>query len=152
MFAAQMTLRLATAAVQLTLVVGVGMLFFDLEVVGSWATLVAFGFLGAVMFIALGYALAGVVPSQGSGLAIVLLLNFAMLFLGQIFFDLSDIEWLNRVSMAFPVTYLADAFRHVVTGIESEYQLWLNSLVLCLWALGAGVLAIRSFRLEGGQT
>ncbi len=71
--------RFVTASGQLSLLLVVGAWGFDVEVVGGWLGLSVCAALGALMLIAIGYALAGIAPSVESGLVIVLLVNFGML-------------------------------------------------------------------------
>ncbi|MPZ50656.1 MAG: hypothetical protein GEU75_15390 [Dehalococcoidia bacterium] len=148
LFMAQLVLRFIMAALQIALVLGVGMMLFDIQLVGSWAALAGVAALGAAMFISIGYAVAGVVPTAQSGQAIVLLLNFAMLFFGGLFFDNTTSPWLEWIGRIFPVTYLGDLFRTVVTGAPADNPVWVSVAVLAGWTVLATVVATRTFRFD----
>ncbi len=146
LLAAQVAVRGVIAAVQIAMLVVVASLF-GLHVHNP----VMFGLmvaLGALMFISIGYLIAGLVPGQEAGIGIVLLVNFAMLFLGQIFFDTSGVSWLKPVVAIIPASYLADSMRHLVVGVAGDRPLWLNALVMAAWTVGAIAVARKTFRLD----
>ncbi len=51
-------------------------------------------------------------------------------------------------SMLFPLTYLADALRHSMTGANAAHAMTTNVLVLVVWWIGCALLALRFFRWE----
>ena len=148
---AQLLLRFAVAALQLALLMGLGGLLFHVHIAGSWIALSLAAALGAVMLIAMGYALAGLVPSMESGLAIVMLVNFAMLFFGEVFFDLSRVPFLRPLMRAVPLSYLSDLLRHIVGGVGGLSPTWVNVLVLAGWTIVAVTIATWRFRFDMGE-
>lgn len=142
--AAQLTLRFLTGMLQLVLVLGVGMLLFGATVAGSFVALLAVAVLGTAMLLAIAYALAGIVPARAASL--VMLANFAMMFLGQIFWDVSAVWWLAPLTKLVPTTYLAESFRQVMTGAQGYHSLPVNMAIMAGITVLAVTVATRTFR------
>jgi len=143
--------RFTIAALQLALLMGLGGLLFHVHIAGSWMALSLATALGAVMLIAMGYALAGLVPSMESGLAIVMLVNFAMLFFGQVLFDLSRVPFLTPLVRAVPLSYLSDLLRQIVAGVGGLSPVWVDVLALVGWTAVAITIATWRFRFDMGE-
>ncbi len=143
--------RFTIAALQLALLMGLGGLLFHVHIAGSWIALSLATALGAVMLIAMGYALAGLVPSMESGIAIVLLVNFAMLFFGQVLFDLSRVPFLSPLVRAVPLSYLSDLLRQIVGGVGGLSAAWVDVLALVGWTAVAIAIATWRFRFDMGE-
>jgi len=147
----QLLLRFTIAALQLALLLGLGKLLFHMHIAGSWMAFSLATALGAVMLIAMGYALAGLVPSMESGLAIVMLVNFAMLFFGQVFFDVSRVPLLSPLVRAVPLSYLSDLLRQIVGGVGGLLPAWVDVLALVGWTTAAITIATWRFRFDMGE-
>jgi len=126
MVGAHVAVRLLIALIQLFTLLLLAKLWFKWPIDGGWWQLLAMLMLGALMLIALGALIAGIAPSELSGSYLVLLANFAMLGLGDIFFATKDIGFMAWVSMAMPVTYLSDAARQLVLGVSGRFPLWVD--------------------------
>lgn len=148
LLAAQVSIRFVVAALQVVIVLGIGVWFYGIQVEGAWAALIGVSLLGAVMLTAMGYMLAGVAPGQQAGMSIIMMVNFAMLIFGQIFFDLTDLVWVRPLIYAMPVTYLADAFRQVVTGMPGLLPVGVDALAMAAWTSLAVVVALKTFRFD----
>ena len=147
----QLLPRFTIALLQLALLMGLGGLLFHVHIAGSWIALCLATALGAVMLIATGYALAGLVPSMESGLVIVMLANFAMLFFGEVFFDLSRVPFLRPLVHAVPLSYLSDLLRQIVGGGGGLSPSWVDVLALVAWTTVAVTIATWRFRFDMGE-
>jgi ABC-2 type transport system permease protein len=144
----QVLLRFTIATFQLALLIGLGTWLFHVHMAGSW---VAFGLstlLGTVMLIAMGYALAGSAPSLESGMVIVMLINFGMLFFGQVFFDFSGVSFLRPFVRAVPLSYLSDLLRQIMSGIEGLSPIWIDVLALVGWTIAGVTIATWRFQFD----
>lgn len=144
----QVCLRFVIACLQLLLLIGVGTFIFHVDVVGSWLVLITSAVLGAAMLVAFGYAVAGVAPSLESGTLLILLVNFLMLFLGQIFFNLGDVPMLGAIVKCVPVTYLSDLLRQSVLGTAGLLPVWVDMAALSAWTMIGIVSALFTFRFD----
>jgi ABC-2 type transport system permease protein len=147
----QLVLRFTIGALQLALLIGLGALLFHVQIAGSWISLGLATSLGAVMLIAMGYALAGAAPSMQSGMVIVMLVNFAMLFFGQVFFDLSGVPFLRHLVQIVPLSYLSDLLRQTIVGVGGLSSPLFNVMVLLAWTIVAITIAARKFQFDMGE-
>lgn len=149
LLASQVLNRLTIGLVQTVLVLLVGMLLFNVQMVGNWGLLALVVLLGAVMFVAMGYFIASLAKTQDSVTGIAQLINFPMMFLSGLFFPLSVMpEWIKPLVSILPLTYLADALRQIMVGSPPAFALGLDVAVLVGWGLLCSVLAVRFFKWE----
>jgi ABC-2 type transport system permease protein len=151
MMASQLLLRFTVGAFQLLLLIGLGAWLFHVHIAGSWIALGLSTALGAVMLIAMGYAVAGSVPSMESGIVIVMLINFVMLFFGQVFFDFSGVPFLRPLVRAVPLTYLSDLLRQIVGGVGGLSPIWVDVLALMGWTIVVITIAAWRFQFDMGE-
>ncbi len=146
--AAHVLVRLAIAAVQLLLLLAIAVWGYGLVIQGNPLLLFLSCLLGALMLIATGFLLGGIAPSQQAGNYLVMLVNFPMLFLGNIFFDTSSFGALDWVARALPITYLSDLNRQLILGNEGRFSAMVDWLVLAVSAAVLIFFAIKSFRFS----
>lgn len=147
--AADVLLRLLIGLVQVVLLLGIGRLVFDVSIQGDWLLLAGFLALGAATFIALGFLVASISPTEEAGNAITQLVNFPMMFLSGIFFPVEIMpDWLRPIVEAMPLTYLGDALRQIMVGASAMHPLPLNAAVLAGWLVLCVILSVRLFRWE----
>ncbi|HML22679.1 MAG TPA: ABC transporter permease [Aggregatilinea sp.] len=146
----QILFRLAIAAVQLVVIMGVGALAFDVHIEArNIPGIIGIAALGSTMFITLGYFLSGLAKTEEAVQGIVQLPNFVFMFLSGIFFPVDMMpSWLRPVVDAIPLSYLADALRKLMIDAGSYYSLTTSVLILSAWLLACGVLAVRFFKWE----
>jgi ABC-2 type transport system permease protein len=102
--------------------------------------------IGAAAFCALGFAISSVIPNADASLPIVNAVILPLLFLSGIFIPLIDAPaWMTWVGRIFPIS-------HFLTGMQAGFLggpfSWGDVLVLCAWAIGGLLFAIRFFRWE----
>lgn len=142
---------------QLTLLVLVGMVFFDLTLPSTatqWWTLVWVSVLGLLACTLLGIAFS-VVPKHARGAsAIVTPIVLVLQFISGVFFVFSDLpSWLQHVAAVFPLKWLTQAMRSVfmpdaaaVVEVTGSWELGRSALVLGAWVVIGAVLALVFFR------
>jgi ABC-2 type transport system permease protein len=149
LLAAQVAHRLTIGLTQTLLIIVVGTLVFKVNLIGNVGLLALTALLGACMFVALGYLIAGLAKTQESVTGISQLINFPMMFLSGLFFPVDFMPaWIRPVVTALPLTYLADALRQIMVGATPVYALSTDLLVLAGWLVVSAVLAVRFFRWE----
>jgi ABC-2 type transport system permease protein len=144
---AQLTIRLGAALIQVGILLAVGMNILDLGV-GHWLAVIGVAILGAIMLISIGYAIAGIATNLQVGMAMVLLANFSMAFLGNVFWDPASSDFTLYLSYIIPLTYLSDMFRQVITGVQGLHPLWLDALVIVGFSLVAILFASKTFKFD----
>ena len=118
-----------------------------LTAVALAATLV----LGAACFCAIGVAVSSVVPNAEAAPALINIVFFPLLFISGVFYPMKA-GTLTRVADFFPVHHFVNAtflaFDPRVAHGPAHGFAWSDLLVMGLWAVGAGYLAVRRFRWE----
>ncbi len=147
--ASQILLRLTIALAQTVIIVGFGVIAFQVPLEGNPFALLGMVILGALTFIALGYVVAAFSRNQETASGISSLLNFPMMFLSGLFFPVELIpNFLQPVIAIIPLTYLVDAIRQIMIGTNPVYPMSVEIGVLAAWLAASLVVAIRFFKWE----
>jgi len=145
---AQVSSRLLLVLVQIFILLGIG-IYFGLQLVGPLIEVVGIGLLGALIFLAIGYAVAGWAKNEDQAAPVANLISLPMLFLSGTFFPREAMpDVLQTVTGFLPLTYLNDALRQVINDGASLSALGTDFIGLVVWALISFVLAVRLFRWE----
>ncbi|HHW11320.1 MAG TPA: ABC transporter permease [Firmicutes bacterium] len=149
LLAAEITVRLMIAVIQTLVIVFVGRLVFDVQMVGNWAVLIALVMLGATVFVSMGYMIAGFAKTEDGVQGIIQTVQFPMMFLSGIFFPVEFMPaFLRPVMTAMPLSYLGDLLRQEMVGASAMHSLAVNLGVLGGFTLVSLALAVRFFRWE----
>ncbi len=103
---------------------------------------------GTCSLAALGFAVAGVVPSENAAPAVANVIVLPLEFISGIFVPSEQIpDWMNSIASVFPVKPLFDslfaAFDPLAGGIGVA---WGDLAVVAAWGVAGVLLALRSFR------
>jgi len=146
---AQVFTRVSVLMLQMGLMVGVGVLFLDLQFVGDLFLMVLLGLLGAIVFLAIGFALAGMSRSEDQVAPLANLISVPMLLLSGVFFSRSNLPAaLEAVTEFFPLTFLADGMREVAIEGATIVGIFPQILGLGVWCVIAVFAAVKLFRWE----
>lgn len=142
--------RLTTGVLQAAVMVAFGIGAYGMRIpAGNWLPLIAAVLLGGMVMITMGFLLAGLGRTNETVIALGQLVQFPMMFLSGCLFPLEFLPpFMQPVTAAMPLTYLADALKQLMLGAPPVYALWVDFTVLggCLAVLA--VLAVRFFRWE----
>ncbi|HHY47605.1 MAG TPA: ABC transporter permease [Firmicutes bacterium] len=146
---AEVAIRILMAMVQACAIIAIGQAVFNVNIIGSWFSILGSVFLGAVTFVSMGYMLVSFARTEESGQGIIQLVQFPMMFLSGIFFSVEIMpSFLRPVVTAMPLTYLGDLLRQVMVGAPPIYSISTDLLVLCSWTIVTLVLAARLWKWE----
>jgi len=147
--AAQVAWRVTTGLLQAVIMLLFGMLALGLKLSGNPLLMVAMTLLGTLVFVTLGFLLAGLARSSESVVAIGQGVQFPMMFLSGTLFPLEMLpDFLRPVTAAMPLTYLTDGLKQTMLNAPPLYPLWLDFTVLGGALLLLLLLATRYFRWE----
>ncbi|MGM0876608.1 MAG: ABC transporter permease [Bacillota bacterium] len=146
---AQITARLLLNGLQALLVILVANLVFNISVNGSWLVLIGFVILGTLAFMSLGFIIAGVAKNPESAGPIAAFVTFPMLFLGGVFFPISNMpEFLQPFVNILPIAHLSTALRETMNVGTPFSELWVETLTLGSWLIVAFFVASKTFKWE----
>jgi ABC-2 type transport system permease protein len=142
-------MRILVAFFQAIIIVGVGTLLFGVETTGSWALTAFFVTLGAMAFLALGYAIASFTPTEEAANGVTQVVQFPMMFLSGTFFPIDAMpDFLQQIARFIPLTYLSDALRQVMVGGAAFAPLTVCAAVLAVWLVVSFAVAARFFKWQ----
>lgn len=153
LLATQIAFRLTLGMTQTAILLGLGKVVFGVSMGDNLPLLAFVAFMGALMFVSLGFVIASISRTVDSAAGISQLINFPMMFLSGIFFPVSFVpSFLYPVVAALPLTYLSDALREVMIGAPPSNPLNVNLsgslLILTGWLFVFVVVSIRTFKWE----
>ncbi|MHC5652359.1 ABC transporter permease [Stappia sp. ICDLI1TA098] len=145
---ALLTTRLVIALVQMAGLYAISTAFFGFRIEGSGVLFAALLTLGTCCFVAMGFALGGIVGNQQVGMLLTLGLNFLMLSFGNVFFQVPPGGGLALISGLLPITYLVEGLRMAATGEAQGVSLEVAVAVLAAATLVLTVVSVRFFRFD----
>lgn len=145
----QIVYRLVLAILQAIIIIAIASLAFDVQIVGSWPILFGLVLLGTLTFVSLGYLAVSRARTTEGAMPIIQLIQFPMLFLSGIFFEIEFLpDFMRPIVTAMPLTYLGDALRQIMVDATPVHSLSIDVAVLAGWLGVCMVLAVRFFRWE----
>jgi ABC-2 type transport system permease protein len=141
------------AAIQITLVVLAGRLFFHIGWPKDWVELVVFVFAGVVCLAALGVAWSHAIPNFDAAPAYVNIVFLPVIFISGVFYDVDNApQFLRDIAQALPLTHIINGLSAaMVKGTPLSDHLS-DLLVVALWTAFGVVLAIRGFSWDQRRT
>jgi len=145
----ELVFRMAVVLVTTALIIAVGRLVFDVQMVGSWPMLCGMAILGTLAFVSIGYLIAAFIRTQQGAEPIINIITFPMMFLSGTFFPVESFpDWLAPVVRALPLTYLSDALRQIMVDGAPLYSMTTDIAVLAGWMVVTLLITIRFFRWD----
>ena len=146
---AQVATRVFVLIAQMSVLILIGVLFFQMRIEGSPLLMALLAVLGAVVFLSIGFALAGVSKSEDQVAPLANIISVPMMVLSGVFFSRASLPgFLRTVTDFFPLTFLADGMRAVSTEGATFVQVMPQVAGLAVWGVLAVALASRLFRWE----
>jgi ABC-2 type transport system permease protein len=134
------------AAIQMTLIVLAGRLFFGIGWPKDWLELLVFLVVGVVCLATLGVAWSHVIPNFDAAPAYVNIVFLPVIFISGVFYDVDRTPaFLRDIAQALPLTHIIDGLSGaMVTGRGLGDNLS-ALLIVAVWAVAGVVLAVRGF-------
>ncbi len=150
---ARVVSQLIVAVAQSLILVGLAKLVFGLQVRGNLLLVLVVILVGALAFLAIGFAISGFARNAEAAASYANLVTFPMLFLSGVFFSIESAPaWLRPVTRLLPLAYLVDALREPMTRGRGLTTIWLDLAVLLLTFVVAMAVAVRFFRWDARAT
>jgi ABC-2 type transport system permease protein len=147
--AAQITARLLLNGSQAVIVLLIASLIFGTRVSGSWLLLLFYVVLGTLVFMSIGFIIAGTAKTPESAGPIAGFISFPLLFLGNVFFPVRNIpEFLQPIVHLLPIVHLSSSLRDVMNAGANLGSLWSETLILGGWLAAAFAIASWTFKWE----
>ena len=146
--AAQIASRLVLGLAQIGILLGIGVAF-GLNLVGSLALLLGVAVVGAIIFLGMGFAVAGWAKNEDQAAPVANIISLPMMFLSGTFFPRDAMpEFLRGVTEFMPLTYLNHALRTIANEGAGIAEIAGDLLGMGVWAAIAFVVAVWLFSWE----
>ena len=146
---ARIVTQLTIALTQAVVLIGLAKLLFDLRIDGNLLNVFVMVILGATAFLSLGFVISSFARNQEAADALANAFSFPMLFLAGVFFPVDSAPaWLQPITRAMPLRYLADAMRDLMVRGSTLPDQWFNILIMLLTAVVGLALSLRLFKWE----
>ena len=148
-FAGEVSAHLVLAAVQVAIILLVGVFAFGASVHGNAAWIFLIALLGTLVFLNIGFILSAWArnPAAASGMGNAVALP--MMFFAGTFFSTATLPWvLPHAAQVLPLTPMLDALRVVAIDSGQIWDTWPQLGVMGLWVLATAAVAVRVFRFS----
>ncbi len=146
---AQSITRLLMTALNVLIMVVIAVVLFDFNIRGTLIEFVIFGTLGAVMFLGMGFAIAGWAKNENQAAPITNIIFFPLMFLSGIFFPIEMLpDWLRPVAEILPPAFLADGLREIANNAQHIWELGPQLAGIAIWTIIVYFIAVKIFRWE----
>jgi ABC-2 type transport system permease protein len=148
-FLANVLSQMFVGVLSVALMVIVALTFFDLNMRGSYLSLLAVVLLGTATMFGIGLAVGGWAKNENQAAPLGNLISFPMMFLSGTFFPRFLMpDWLQGISGLLPLTPIVDALRFVITEGRSLVQIGPELGMTTIWLVIIYIVAFRVFRWE----
>ena len=145
---AQVASRLVLGYIQVAILIGIG-IWFGLQMFGSYLVLAAIVGLALMIFLAMGFGVAGWAKNEDQAAPVANLISLPMMFLSGVFFPRDAMpEFLRGITQYMPLTYVNEALRGVMNDGAGMLDLGPQLLGMGIWAVITFVIAVRLFKWE----
>jgi len=145
---AQLIVVFAMTALGMLLLVAAGVLIFHMRFEGNTFSVLAGFTLSSLSFFAIGFILAGIMPTVRSAWVVAMVLLYPMLLLSGAFFTVELLPAaVQKVSAFLPLTYVVNLLRGLWVG-EPWGQHLLDVGVLAGMLVFGSIVSARTFRWE----
>jgi len=141
--------RVIIVLVTAALIILVGRLAFDVQMIGNWWYLCGIVLLGTLVFSSLGYLVAAFVKTEEGAIPIINVITFPMMFLSGTFFEVTSMpSFIEPIVKILPLTYLGDALRQIMVDGSPLYPMTTDIAVMAGWVVVTLAITIPFFRWD----
>lgn len=146
---AQSFTRLIMVIINVLTMLVLAAVMFDFHMVGNVFSFLVISLFGAVLFLGMGYAIAGWAKDENQAAPVANILFFPMMFLGGTFFPRELFpEAVQKVAEFLPLSYLTDGLRLIANEGATVLNLGSEMLGLTIWIIISYAVAVKVFRWE----
>jgi ABC-2 type transport system permease protein len=158
-FIGKVILVFASMILQVALLLGAGVVFFNVDLPTDpmkWFTFTWLIILGSAASTALGIAFASVPKSGRGASAVVSPVVIVLQFFSGVFFVFTELPgWMQQVAALFPLKWMTQGMRSVflpdsfaAQEVAGNWETGRTFIVIALWLIVGIYLAIRTFKWE----
>ena len=141
--------RVVISLIQICILIFISIKLYNLKVVGNIFGVFGLALMGSVIFLSIGFAIAGYSKDENQVAPIAQLIQLPMLLLSGVFFT-RDIfpDWLKSITDFFPLTYLTDGMREIMNNGAGFDVIGKDVIGLFVWMIISFFIAYKLFKWE----
>lgn len=148
----QASSRLIMALIQTTIILGVGVIFFQFYLPQGFLTflqLLVISALGLISFLGFGFFLSGLASDENSAGPLVNLVSLPQLLLSGVFFSTDLLpKWIQPVANNLPLSYFNQSVRIITIEGGTLVQAWPYLIGFVAWGVIMYLLSLKTFKWE----
>lgn len=134
---------------QISLILGIGVLFFHAHIYGNIFVIYLFALIGAVLFQSIGFVIAGLSKTTDAAQGMSMAISIPMMFLAGVFFPIDQLpKWLFSIVQYLPLAPILRIIRNVALESISPFENPTNIIIVLSWIVVMLSIAIYKFRLS----
>lgn len=141
--------RLILNIFQISLILIIGIKFFDAHVYGSLVNVFLISMLGAILFQLIGFVMASVAKTTAAAEGMATAITIPMMFLSGVFFPIDSLpKWLFNIVQYLPLAPLLRILRGTAIDGYSALENPVNLVIVLTWIILCLIFASFKFRLS----
>jgi len=146
---AQASVRLLVTLASTSILLVFGTYFFGFHMIGSYLNFSIVCIVGILIFLGIGFAIAGWAKDETQVAPVANLIQLPMLMLSGIFFPRDGFpSWLKSITDYFPLTYVSHSLRKIANEGVSLAELPVDMIGMGVWLVVVYAIAVRVFKWE----
>lgn len=138
--------RITLCILQIAVLLGIAVLFLDVSILGSYLALFTVIFLGAIIFLCIGFLLGSLAKTQQSIQAIGNLVIFPQIFLSGIFYPIDTLPgFIQPIAEILPLSFVATALREIANNGAGLLEIPLILAGIIAWLIVSFLASTRYF-------
>ena len=148
-FAGEIAAHLVLAAVQVAIILVIGVFVFGANVHGNVVWIFLIALLGGIVFLNIGFIMSAWAQSPAAASGMGNAVALPMMFFAGTFFSTATLPWvLPHAARALPLTPMLEALREVAIDNGQLWDTGPQLGMLALWAIVTALIASRVFRFS----
>lgn len=144
---AQILSFLVLNALQLGIILLVGVVLFKAHIYGNYADVILLGLFGSILFLSVGFLIASFSKTINAATGIGTSVSILMMFMSGVFFAIQNLPgWLYNIVRWLPLSPMITAMRNIALESQSLWAQWQYLLVMLGWVVVTLLLTAKFYR------
>ena len=137
-------IKIMVALFQSVIIILMGVIFFDFNLIGNLIQFFLIIILGALLFLSFGYMVNFFAENRERGKSLVYIVQIFMIIFSGLVFQVDIMpSFMQSVAKILPLTSLADLLRQVILRVPGNFPMEVNILILFLWQIFTFIIIVK---------
>lgn len=146
---AQVSSYLVINVIQVTLIMLLARFIYDVQVYGSYLLIYSLSLVGSLIFLNIGFAIAGYAKSTTAAESLAQIIGLPMMFFSGVFFSTETLPKIVAKAVEFlPLTPLIEALRKISINNAGLGDITSQLLLMGVWIVASFLIAWKTFKFQ----